>query len=55
MITKDSIIDAYLFLRENNHSIPSEVLEFMKRASLDKLRSIELDEILGLVEGENNE
>ena len=37
MITKDSVIDAYLFLREHNHNIPSEVLEFMKEASLSRL------------------
>jgi hypothetical protein len=39
MIDKKNIMDAYLFLREHNHSIPSEVLEFMKEASLDKLNN----------------
>jgi hypothetical protein len=34
MMTKNEIIDAYLFLREKNHSIPSETLEFMKDVSL---------------------
>jgi hypothetical protein len=35
-MNRDNIIDAYLFLRENNHSIPSEVLDFMKEASLSE-------------------
>lgn len=40
MITKETIIDAYLFLRKNNHSIPDETLDFMKHASLEKLEEI---------------
>jgi len=32
------IREAYLFLRERNNTIPSETLEFMKDASLEKLR-----------------
>jgi len=32
------IREAIVFLREHNHTIPSETLEFMKAASLDKLR-----------------
>jgi len=34
------IREAYIFLRENNHTIPSETLEFMKDASLEKLNQI---------------
>lgn len=32
------IREAIIFLREKNHTIPSETLEFMKQASLEKLR-----------------
>lgn len=32
------IREAIIFLREHNHTIPSETLEFMKAASLDKLK-----------------
>ena len=31
------IREAYIFLRENNHTIPSDTLEFMLNASLDKV------------------
>jgi hypothetical protein len=34
------IREAYLFLREHNNTIPSETLEFMKDASLEKLELI---------------
>lgn len=37
MVTKNSIREAYLFLRKENQSIPSETLEFMKEAALAKL------------------
>ena len=32
------IREAVIFLREKNHTIPSETIEFMKQASLEKLR-----------------
>jgi hypothetical protein len=35
--TKSEIIEAYLFLRKNNQTIPSETLEFMKDSSLKAL------------------
>lgn len=35
--TKSEIIEAYLFLRKNNNTIPSETLEFMKDSSLKAL------------------
>ena len=44
MITKQHITDCYLFLRENNQSIPSEVLEFIKGAALEKLDKINSDD-----------
>jgi len=31
------IREAIIFLREHNHTIPSETIEFMKAASLEKL------------------
>ena len=33
-MNRQEIIDAYLFLRENNHDIPDETLDFMKDVSL---------------------
>lgn len=33
-VKREDIINAYLFLRENNHDIPSESLEFIKAAAL---------------------
>lgn len=41
MINKNDIIGAYLFLSENNNSIPSETLEFMKDVSVRELEKIE--------------
>ena len=37
--TYSEIIDAYLFLREHNHTIPSETLDFMKRSSIEALKN----------------
>lgn len=34
---------AYIFLREHNNTIPSEILDFMLNASLEKLKKIEFD------------
>lgn len=34
------IREAYIFLREKNSTIPSETLEFMLHASLEKLEKI---------------
>lgn len=41
MITEKLIRDAYTFLREKNNTIPSEVLDFMLWASIDKLNQLE--------------
>jgi len=41
MANKDQIIEAYTFLREHNHSIPSDVLEFMKDTSLNEILILE--------------
>jgi len=35
---RKEIIEAIVFLRENNHTIPSETIEFMKNASLEALK-----------------
>ncbi len=40
MIKQSDILNAYLFLRENNHSIPSETLTFMKDVSMRELKKI---------------
>jgi hypothetical protein len=37
---------AYIFLREKNHTIPSDTLQFMLDASLEKLNSVEYNEVL---------
>lgn len=37
--TEKEIREAYIFLREKNHTIPSETLQFMLDASLEKLNS----------------
>jgi len=38
------IREAIVFLREKNHTIPSETIEFMKQASLKKLKNINKNE-----------
>jgi len=40
MIKQSDILNAYLFLRENNHSIPSETLNFMRDVSMRELKKI---------------
>jgi len=37
---KREIIEAYLFLRENNHTIPSETLEFIKVAAINAVEGL---------------
>ena len=37
---------AYIFLREKNHTIPSDTLQFILDASLEKLNSVEYNEVL---------
>lgn len=39
-MNKQEIIDAYLFLRENNHDIPDDTLDFMKNVALRELEKI---------------
>ncbi len=34
---RKQIIDAYIWIRKNNHTIPDDVLDFMKVAALEKL------------------
>jgi len=36
------IREAIIFLRTENHTIPSETIEFMKQASLEKLKNSKL-------------
>ena len=43
MVTKQSIIEAYVFLRTKNQSIPDETLDFMKDAALEALAKIEAE------------
>jgi len=37
---KEEIIEAYIFLRENNQSLPSETLEFIRDVSLRELEKV---------------
>lgn len=37
MITKETIMEAYLFMRKENQSVPSETLEFMRDTALAEL------------------
>jgi hypothetical protein len=46
---------AYIFLREKNHTIPSDTLQFILDASLEKLNSAENNEVLDLVSKSSNE
>lgn len=41
MITKETIMEAYLFMRKENQSVPSETLEFIKDAALEELQKCE--------------
>lgn len=41
MITKETIMEAYLFLRKENQSIPDETLDFIKQVSLEALTKSE--------------
>jgi|WetSurMetagenome_2_1015567.scaffolds.fasta_scaffold153602_3 hypothetical protein len=41
MISKDEIINAWVFLRKKNHSISDETLDFMKNISIEALEKIE--------------
>jgi len=43
VITQKEILDAYVFLRTNNQSIPDEVLDFIKDAALEKLKAIPIE------------
>ncbi len=43
MIDRNEIINAYVFLRENNSSIPDQTLDFMKDASLSAYDSLHDD------------
>lgn len=42
MIKREDIIEAYLFLRENNQTIPDETLDFIKESSISALENDEL-------------
>jgi hypothetical protein len=46
---RQEIMEAYLFLREKNQSIPSDTLELMKDAALESL--VSKNESIGLVIG----
>jgi hypothetical protein len=39
--TRKEIREAYLFLRKENQTVPSETLQFMLDASMEKLSEIE--------------
>lgn len=39
LINKELIMEAWVFLRKHNMSIPNETLDFMREASLEKLQN----------------
>jgi len=41
MIKKEDIVEACLFLRKNNKSIPDETLNFIKAVSMRELEKVE--------------
>jgi hypothetical protein len=43
MIDKASITAAWAYLRNHNHVLPDEVLDFIKKASMEKLASLEAE------------
>jgi hypothetical protein len=46
--TRKEIIEAYVFLRTNNMTIPSETLEFMKDSSLKALdQALTIPDVVG--------
>ena len=49
MITKQTIMDAYLFLRKNNNTIPDETLDFIRDVSLTAYEKMKVGQIEPLV------
>ena len=45
MITKETIMEAYLFMRKENQSVPSETLEFMKDTALAELQKCKVENL----------
>jgi len=45
MITKQTIMDAYLFLRKNNNTIPDETLDFIRDVSLTAYEKMKVGQI----------
>ena len=43
MINRKDILEAYSFMRRHNHSLPDELLDFMKDASLSAFDSLDND------------
>jgi hypothetical protein len=41
LINRKLIMEAWTFLREKNSTIPSETLDFMRDAALEKLKELE--------------
>ena len=37
IVSRDLIIKAWIFLRENEHTIPDDVLDFMRDSAIEKL------------------
>jgi hypothetical protein len=41
LINRKTIMEAWTFLREKNNAIPSETLDFIRDAALEKLKDLE--------------
>ena len=44
-MNRQEIIDAYLFLREHNHDIPDDTLNFMKDVALRELEKLDISAV----------
>jgi hypothetical protein len=55
-ILEKEVREAYIFLREKNNTIPSETLDFMLDASLEKIKDLEkIDSIKELAKSQNDD
>lgn len=44
LVSRKSILEAYMFLRDHDNGIPEETIDFMKEAALEKLNDLEKTE-----------
>ncbi len=44
LVSRKSILEAWMFLRDHHNGIPEETIDFMKEAALEKLNGLEKSE-----------